>query len=126
MRVPAERHDNALIRGALVANFLDSQVNATNYIAKLNTKVDEYNGFNLLIHDGQELIWYSNKGQSDARNGQPLGTRIYILSNALLDVCSSKVVRTKAQFASMLCQGAPDETYFEMLSDTTNAGDYCL
>jgi len=33
------------------------------------------------------------------------------------------VVRTKAQFASLLCQGAPEDAYFEMLTDTTCASD---
>lgn len=32
-------------------------------------------------------------------------------------------MRTKAQFASLLCQGAPEDAYFEMLSDTTLAPD---
>jgi uncharacterized protein with NRDE domain len=32
-------------------------------------------------------------------------------------------LRAKAQFASLLCQAAPDDAYFEMLSDTTKAND---
>jgi uncharacterized protein with NRDE domain len=40
-----------------------------------------------------------------------------------LDSPWPKVVRAKAQFASLLCQGAPDDAYFEMLSDTTRAAD---
>jgi uncharacterized protein with NRDE domain len=36
------------------------------------------------------------------------------------------VLRTKAQFASLLCQGAPEEAYFEMLADTTRAPDMRL
>jgi uncharacterized protein with NRDE domain len=35
-------------------------------------------------------------------------------------------VRTKAQFASLLCQGAPEDAYFEMLADTTRAPDLRL
>jgi uncharacterized protein with NRDE domain len=45
------------------------------------------------------------------------------LSNDLLDSPWPKVVRTKAQFASLLCQGAPEEAFFEMLTDTTRASD---
>ncbi|PUA18492.1 NRDE family protein [Glaciimonas sp. PCH181] len=123
VRAPSERHENAPTRGALVADFLDSGATAAEYIAQISANADDYNGFNLLIHDGKELVWFSNKGQSDPRNGQPLAPGIYGLSNALLDVCWPKVVRTKAQFASLLCQGAPDETYFDMLTDTTTAGD---
>ncbi|MGS0740549.1 NRDE family protein [Glaciimonas sp. GG7] len=123
VRAPAERHENAPSRGALATDFLDSDTSSADYIAQISAVANDYNGFNLIIHDGHELIWYSNKGQSDPRNGQPLVPGIYGLSNALLDVCWPKVVRTKAQFASLLCQGAPDETYFEMLTDTTMAGD---
>jgi hypothetical protein len=38
----------------------------------------------------------------------------------------AEVVRTKAQFASLLCQGAPEDAYFEMLADTTRAPDVRL
>ena len=72
------------------------------------------------------LIWFSNKGQDDARNGQPLEPGIYGLSNALLDAPWPKVLKTKAQFASLLCLGAPDEAFFEMLADTTTAPDMRL
>ena len=123
VRAPSERHENAPSRGALVADFLSSKATAADYIDQISASAHDFNGFNLLIHDGQDLVWYSNKGEADPRNGQPLPPGIYGLSNALLDVCWPKVVRTKAQFASLLCQGAPDETYFDMLTDTTIAGD---
>jgi uncharacterized protein with NRDE domain len=51
---------------------------------------------------------------------------IYGISNGLLDAPWPKVVRTKAQFASLLCQGAPEDAYFEMLADTTRAPDLRL
>jgi uncharacterized protein with NRDE domain len=35
-------------------------------------------------------------------------------------------LKTKAQFASLLCLGAPDDAFFEMLSDTTQAPDLRL
>ncbi|MFC5474189.1 NRDE family protein [Paraherbaspirillum soli] len=123
VRAPAERRADAPTRGTLVSDFLSSKQSAAEYIAKVAPDAAAYNGFNLLVGDGRQLIWYSNKGDADARNGQPLTPGIYGISNALLDVCWPKVVRTKAQFASLLCQGAPDETFFEMLTDTTPASD---
>ncbi len=123
VRALAERRDDAPSRGELVSNFLSSDLTATDYIAQIAPNASNYNGFNLLIHDGKQLIWYSNRGDADSRNGQPLAPGIYGLSNASLDTCWPKVVRTKAQFSSLLCQGAPDDTYFEMLCDTTRAGD---
>jgi uncharacterized protein with NRDE domain len=44
----------------------------------------------------------------------------------LLDDPWPKVLRTKAQFASLLCLGAPEEAFFEMLADTTRAPDQRL
>ncbi|WP_211466549.1 NRDE family protein [Collimonas silvisoli] len=122
VRAPAERRADAPTRGTLVSDFLGSKKTAAEYIAEIAGDAAKYNGFNLLVGDGQQLIWYSNKSD-DARNGQPLSPGIYGLSNAALDVCWPKVVRTKAQFASLLCQGAPDACFFDMLSDTTRAGD---
>jgi uncharacterized protein with NRDE domain len=86
----------------------------------------EYNGFNLVLGDRDTLIWYSNKGDTDPRNGKPLEPGVYGLSNALLDAPWPKVLKTKAQFASLLCLGAPDDAYFEMLADTTQAPDLRL
>ena len=48
------------------------------------------------------------------------------MSNALLDDPWPKVVRTRAQFASLLGINAPEEAYFEMLADTTKAPDRLL
>lgn len=123
IRAPVEQRDNAPTRGMLVSDFLISTQSAAEYIATITPAAHAYNGFNLLISDGKQLIWYSNQGSTDPRNGCPLSPGIYGLSNALLDVCWPKVVRTKAQFASLLCQDAPDETFFEMLTDTTLASD---
>ncbi|MDP5008308.1 MAG: NRDE family protein [Glaciimonas sp.] len=123
IRAPEDNRGDAPSRGELVANFLDSQVSAADYIAQIKPQANVYNGFNLLIGDGQQLHWYSNKGDADVRNGQPLAPGIYGLSNGLFDNCWPKIVRTKAQFSSLLCQSAPDDTYFEMLQDTTRSGD---
>ena len=47
-------------------------------------------------------------------------------SIGLLDTPWPKVLRTKAQFSSLLCLGAPEDAYFEMLADTTCAPDLRL
>ncbi|MEN3365718.1 MAG: hypothetical protein V7606_2992 [Burkholderiales bacterium] len=122
IRAPSEKRADAPTRGALVANFLTGQTSAEDYIAEISSRAHLYNGFNLLIGDDRSLIWYSN-GTDDERNGRPLAPGIYGLSNGSLDAPWPKVVRTKAQFASLLCQGAPEAAYFEMLTDTTRAPD---
>ena len=126
VRNPQEHNPLAPSRGQLVADFLAGAMTAQEYVAQIAPRAGEYNGFNLVLCDGKELVWYSNKGSDDPRNGKPLEPGIYGLSNALLDSAWPKVLKTKAQFASLLCLGAPEDAYFEMLSDTTRAPDMRL
>lgn len=123
VRAPSERCSGAPSRGALVANYLTGQASAEEYVGELAAQDDVFNGFNLLVGDNEKVVWFSNRGQNDVRNGQRLRPGIYGLSNGLLDAPWPKVVRAKAQFASLLCQGAPEDAYFEMLTDTTRASD---
>lgn len=123
IRAPSEKRSDAPSRGKLVADFLTGQAAPQEYVAAIAAGAHRYNGFNLLAGDGRSLIWYSNKGDADLRNGRILEPGIYGLSNHLLDTPWPKVVRTKAQFARLLCQGAPEEAYFEMLTDAVRASD---
>jgi uncharacterized protein with NRDE domain len=123
VRNPAENRPDAPSRGMLVSNYLIGKSTAQEYIAEIDSHAAEFNGFNLLIGDHDTLIWYSNKAGDDERNGKPLAPGIYGISNGGLDTCWPKVVRTKAQFASLLCQCAPEEAFFDMLTDTTRASD---
>lgn len=126
IRAPQEHKEDAPSRGQLVSDFLAGSMSPAEYVEHIRPRADAYNGFNLVIGDRDTLIWYSNKGGDDPRNGQPLAPGIYGLSNATLDSPWPKVLKTKAQFASLLCLGAPDDAYFEMLADTTRAPDLRL
>lgn len=123
VRAPSEKRPDAPTRGKLVSDYLSGSLTPEQYIEQIRPGAAAYNGFNLLIGDRDTLLWYSNKGDEDPRNGKPLGYGVYGLSNALLDTPWPKVTRAKAQFASLLCQGAPEETFFELLSDSTRAND---
>lgn len=123
IRAPSEKRQEAPSRGGLVADFLRGEMSPEKYVASISERAGHYNGFNLLVGDREQLIWYSNGPCDDPRNGKPLEPGLYGLSNGMLDTPWPKVVRSKAQFASLLCQGAPEDAYFEMLSDTTRAGD---
>jgi uncharacterized protein with NRDE domain len=126
IRGPNERRVDAPSRGALVADFLSGALSASEYVAAIAPGSDAYNGFNLVLGDRDEMLWFSNRGAGDARNGQRLEPGIYGISNGLLDAPWPKVLKTKAQFASLLCLGAPEDAYFEMLADTTRAPDMRL
>ena len=126
IRSPQDHRADAPSRGALVADYLAGSMSAHDYVAQIRPGCAAYNGFNLVLGDAETLIWFSNRGDGDPRNGQPLEPGIYGLSNALLDAPWPKVLKTKAQFASLMCLGAPDDAYFEMLADTTRAPDFRL
>lgn len=123
VRAPTEKRDDAPSRGALVADFLTGQASPQEYIGQISSHAQRFNGFNLLVGNRHTLIWFSNRAQDDARNGKPLAAGIYGLSNGVLDTPWPKVVRTKAQFGSLLCQYAPEDAYFEMLADTSRPSD---
>lgn len=123
IRAPSDKQSDAPSRGTLVANFLTGNASGQEYIAGVSADAHRFNGFNLLVGDGKELIWFSNGKKEDARNGKPLAPGVYGLSNDTLDAPWPKVVRTKVQFASLLCQGAPPDAFFEMLTDTSRASD---
>jgi len=126
IRGPRERRADAPSRGALVADYLAGELSAAEYVERIAAGSQAYNGFNLVLGDRESLYWFSNRGGEDVRNGKRLEPGIYGISNSLLDAPWPKVVRTKAQFASLLCQGAPEDAYFEMLADTTRAPDLRL
>jgi uncharacterized protein with NRDE domain len=119
----AEKRDDAPSRGGLVAEYLCGRMTPQEYLEQIAPRASRFNGFNLLIGNRSELIWYSNGRPDDERNGKPLAPGIYGLSNGTLDTPWPKVVRTKAQFSSLICQGAPEEAYFDMLADSTQASD---
>ena len=68
-------------RGSLVSVFLDGTERPAKYVESLVERGSSYGGFNLLVTDGAELWWMSN------RDGTPrkLDPGIYGLGNALLD-----------------------------------------
>ncbi|HYD95775.1 MAG TPA: NRDE family protein [Noviherbaspirillum sp.] len=123
IRAPSEKRSDAPSRGALVADYLSGIASPLQYVEDLAPRAGQYNGFNLLVGNREQLVWYSNGAPDDERNGKPLAPGVYGLSNGSLDNPWPKVVKTKAQFASLLCQGAPEDAYFEMLTDTARAPD---
>lgn len=110
-------------RGRLVSDFLLSDAPPEAYLDELQTRADEYNGFNLVVGDREGLHWYSNRG------GMPssLTPGVYGVSNALLDTPWPKVERGKEAFAGLLGDeriGA--DALFELLEDRTVAADHIL
>ena len=78
----------------------------------------DYAGFNLLVGDGRDLGWLSNRGDGPAL----LEAGIYGLSNALLDAPWHKVLRSKDRLKRILETGDINETeLLRLLSDRDRA-----
>lgn len=113
----------AISKDTLVSEYLQSTLSPMDYIRQLKQDKRQFEGYNLLVGDKETLIWYSNRYPDDERNGKPLDSGIYGLSNGKLDESWRKVTRAKAQFTSLLYQCAPVEAYFELLKDCTRASE---
>jgi len=122
-RDPASLKNNAPSRGRVVQKYLAGDIPPLEYLAEIQEKAEEYNGFNLLIGDRESFYWYSN------RSGSPLkfSSGVFGISNHLLDTNWPKVVRGKEMLAGIVTETAPSpEELFRMLRDETPASDELL
>ena len=104
-------------RGALTRDFLLADLPAGDYAAQIEGS--HYAGFNLLLSDGESLLYCSN------RDGKPrtLPPGIYGLSNHLLDSPWPKLVQARQRFTAAI-QHLPEEAaFFELLADQTIVED---
>ena len=104
-------------RGELVAGFLGGQTWADEYAQSLAPA--DYAGYNLLLFDGQQLIYTTNKGYED----QALAPGCYGLSNAQLDAQWPKCV----DGANRLIESEPTQAsldqLLQILADETPPSD---
>lgn len=121
-RDPANHRADAPSRGHLVSGFLSVATTPEAYVAALAPDAARYNGFGLLVGDGDSLCFYSN------REGviRALAPGIYGLSNHLLDEPWPKVRRGKAQLSDLLEKGVDEERLLRLLDDTDIADDHEL
>mmetsp|Transcript_20550 Transcript_20550/g.37074 ORF Transcript_20550/g.37074 Transcript_20550/m.37074 type:complete len:315 (+) Transcript_20550:244-1188(+) len=93
-------------RGGLLMEYLDGDVpSADTYVASLQQRGHEYNGFNLLVGDKSDIYYYGNRvrNEQSSNKPRPLNHGIYGLSNGLLDSPWPKVSRGK-EMLRLLCQ----------------------
>lgn len=105
-REPAAAHS----RGALVTGFLTGSASPEDHVKQAARDGKDYSGYNLLVCDGRELWWTSN------RDGAPrkLGPGVYGLGNLLLD--SDDLAPAKERFAAALHAAPAAETLFGLLA----------
>jgi uncharacterized protein with NRDE domain len=103
-------------RGQLITDFIESQTSAKDYVNSLNP--NDYTGFNLLVFDGKEFFYTSNKAESN----KELTPGIYGLSNHLLDTPWPKVVSGKQRFSEIIDQKTVNvDQLFDLMANTERA-----
>jgi uncharacterized protein with NRDE domain len=115
---------NAPSRGALVNQYLLSNISSREYLQELQVKRTGYNGFNLILGDIDKL-WYYSSRQNKILYVPP---GVHGLSNDSLDTPWPKVVKGK-QILEQLVLSQPEislESIFSFLEDTEMAPDHQL
>lgn len=104
-------------RGELTRDFLQGNAAAPSYAEAIDGS--SYSGFNLLLSDGEQLVYRSN------RDGAPrvLAPGIYGMSNHLLDTPWPKLVQARARFADGLAALPDEAALFKLLADKALADD---
>ena len=116
-RNPADRNPTAPSRGALVSDFLTTNVGPLEYLQEVEKRAASYNGFSLLVGNTTALYFFSNRGGHIAwvQHGQ------HGLSNHVLDTPWPKVEKGKAMLLDLLGKPFDAEAALRALADTERA-----
>ncbi len=96
-RDPTSLKQDAPSRGELVSDYLRGRENPETYLRRLEPRAPRYNGFSLLMGNGSELVYFSNRG-----GAYRLTPGIHGMSNHLLDTPWPKVTRGKQALEALL------------------------
>lgn len=105
-------------RGELPVGFLNSQLKPAEFLTELQSRANEFSGFNLLVGNAEQL-WHYNP-RSGAPRQLPVG--VYGMSNASLDTPWPKLLRAKSALADALAS-EQEEALFSLLTDRQIAAD---
>lgn len=109
---------NAPSRGMLTLDYLTGNDSPQAYLEDIFEGINDYNGFNLLVGNTEELYYLSNYQNKIT----PLSPGIYALSNALLDSDWFKVQRLKEKFTDIVDNQAIEEgVLLDLMYDPTRA-----
>ena len=102
--------------GHLITEFLNSDHSPRDYLE--NIDADAYAGFNLLVSDGIELAYLSNRGGGC----RVLPPGIYGVANAILDSPWVKVERSTRELSKLIASGRVNaSTLLTLLGDREKA-----
>ncbi|HET8710761.1 MAG TPA: NRDE family protein [Spongiibacteraceae bacterium] len=106
-------------RGELTRDFLLGTQSAASYAEQVYGDGDHYAGFNLLLGDGADIYYCSNRGETP----RALTRGIYGLSNDSLDTPWPKVVGGKAELRKLLESEPSTAALLRILADTHRPDD---
>lgn len=110
-------------RGELVSQFLQTQAPAADFLAQLATRAGNYNPFNLLVFDGQNLMGLESRHAHIIT--LPVG--VGAVSNADFHSPWPKLVGLQSKLQAQLDQGqTADAALLELLHDTQLAPEHLL
>ncbi len=118
-RDPSERRSVARSRGVLVTGFLLGKDSPHDHLAKLAPTAGEYNGFNLILGDG-ETLWYYSSRDDKPREIEP---GVHALSNNLLNEPWPKVVSGRERMSEAVLEADPVPKLFELLAERVRPDD---
>jgi uncharacterized protein with NRDE domain len=105
-------------RGALAADFLAGSSSAAEHAACAVRDGAEFGPFNLLVYDGHELWFASNRAPAGR-----LGPGVHSFSNAPPGVDWPKTASARAGIDGLLSDPAPLEPLFELLAEREDSAD---
>ena len=121
-RDPARQRAGTPSRGDLVAGFLGGNESTADALARLQREGPRYNGFNLMVSDGESLGVHESVSGVSHR----LEPGLYALSNDLLDTPWPKVVTGKSRLSRALTALPDDTPLRDLLRDDRPAADASL
>lgn len=105
-REPGSQMAKAPSRGHLVSDFLKGSDSLNHYLRLLESKSNQYNGFNILLSEDGRWVYYSNRGGAP----QELQAGIHGLSNHVLNTPWPKVIRSRRAVEKRLSDHRPLDT----------------
>ena len=120
-REVSSNSEGAPSRGDLVRDFLIGNSTPHDYLKTVRDKGPTYNGFNLIVGDTKDLLYFSNKNER-IRNIEP---GVHGLSNHLLDTPWPKVIQGTSRFHSLMNEKKDfsPEDIFCILADPSTPSD---
>lgn len=107
--------ENGPTRGEIITSYLSSPITAVDFLDALGSKSLQYNGFNLILGDGNDLFYFSNQRRCYTH----LEPGFYGLSNHFLDTSWPKLSRGKELLRPVMVDTALvlPEKIFDLLKD---------